>query len=446
MANIKPFQAIRFNKEKIGRMENVVSPPYDVIDEKDMKDLVKKNPYNIVQLDLTKHMGDESPEERYGRAKGFFQKWQEEGVLIQDDQPTIYLYYTDYRLPNGRKMTRKGLMVQVQLAEFSEGVVKRHEKTFRNHVDDRLDLLDTCRAQFSPIFSLFSDQENSVIGTLERYRSAAPLYSVKDHDGCTHYIWPITDSEAITRIQELLSDKSLYIADGHHRYTTALQFRELMEKRLGGIDPDSPYNYTMMYICPMEEEGLSVLPTHRLLDYPGIISVEKLIDLMEPYFEVREIKEGNREMLTTEALTRMEANRGRKTMFGMYEPESDRCFLLTLKEGVLAEAVGDDMPQALQELDVVVLSKLIIEHILGVSQEKCDQEELIAYFSDSEDALDKVVKKSSATSRTTPILFLMNSTPVPQLKKISDEDLTMPQKSTYFYPKILTGLLVRKVD
>ncbi|MFO7760608.1 MAG: DUF1015 domain-containing protein [Thermodesulfobacteriota bacterium] len=446
MANIRPFQAIRFNKEKIGRMENVVSPPYDVIDEKDMKDMIKKSPYNIVQLDLTKHMGEESPEERYGRSRKFFQQWQKEGVLIQDEKPGIYLYYTHYNLPSGRRLTRKGMMVEVRLAEFSEGVIKRHEKTFSNAVDDRLDLLDTCRSQFSPIFSLFSDQDNSIINTLEQYRSAAPLYSVKDHDGCTHYIWPITDTEAITRVQEMLIDKCLYIADGHHRYTTALQFRELMKKRLGEIKPDSPYNHTMMYICPMEEEGLSVLPTHRLLDYPGILTAEGLVELMRPYFEVEEIKGGGREILTTEALSRMETNRGRKTMFGMYEPDSDRCFLLTLKRGVMAEVIGDHLPKALQELDVVVLSKLIIEHILGLNQEQCDREGFITYRSDSEDALDDAIKKSSVSIGTTPVLFLMNSTPVPQLKKISDEDLTMPQKSTYFYPKILTGLLVRKVD
>ncbi len=446
MANIKPFQAIRFNKDKIGRMEDVVSPPYDVIGEKDMEELIKKNPHNIVQLDLTKHMGDESPEERYGRAKTYFQQWQEEGILIQEKEPCIYLYYTDYQLPNGRKLTRKGLMVQVELAEFSEGIVKRHEKTFRNHVDDRLDLLDTCRAQFSPIFSLFSDRENAIIGMLEQYRSAASLYSVKDHEGCTHHIWPISDQEAIARVRELLQDRPLYIADGHHRYTTALQFRELMAKRQGSVDPDSDYNYTMMYICPMEEDGLAVLPTHRLLDYPGQIAVEKLVEAMKPYFQVDEIRDGSRETLTTEALSRMEEYRGRKTMFGMYEPDSDRCFLLTLKDGVLEDVVGDRVPGPLKELDVVILSKLVIEHILGVSQEKCDAEGLIIYRSDSEDAVDEAVKKSSISSRTTPILFLMNSTPVPQLKKISDEDLTMPQKSTYFYPKILTGLLVRKIE
>ncbi len=445
MAFIAPFRAVRFNTTKIDKMEDVVSPPYDVIDPEAQAALEAKNQYNMIQLDLTKFGGTEISDARYEGAKAIFEKWQDEGVLIRDEVPTIYLYHIDYKLPNGNIFRRKGLTAMVRLHEFSEGIVKPHEKTFRGVTDDRLRLIDTCQAQFSQIFSLYPDAKNEVMNALESVCPSEPLCSATDQDGCVHSIYAVTEPAMIKRVQGFFADRSVYIADGHHRYTTSLRLRETMVERQGAVAEESPYNHIMMYLCPMEDEGLSVLPTHRLVHFPGKIEASQLIEKLQSCFEIEEIKSGSREVQIAEVLVRMEDERTKGTVFGMYEPIADRCFLLRLKEGAMEKALGLGQPAALRTLDVVVLSDLIIDKLLGLCHEKCDDEDLIHYFSDVDEALDAAVKESVSGSSMSPILFLMNNTLVSQVKEVADQDLFMPHKSTYFYPKILTGMLINKI-
>lgn len=442
MAKVVPFRGLRFNVGKIDRMEDVVSPPYDVVDAKAQAALLEKNPYNMIQLDLTKNAGEQAAADRYEKARDHFRSWQDQEVLVRDEKPAIYLYFIDYTLPNGSMFTRKGLVALVELAEFEKGIVKPHEKTFRGVTDDRLRLTEACQAQFSQVFSLYSDAQGKIVSALEETASGEPICAVEDQDGCLHRLWAVTDDEVLSRVGNEFQEKSLYIADGHHRYTTALQMRDLMAKKHGSVAADSPYNFIMMYLCPMEDPGLSVLPTHRLVRHPGQISIEKLVDKVAEHFYVKEIGLGTREMLVGEVLSVMADQADQDTVLGMYEPESDRCFLLTLKEGVMPQVVGPELPMSLQALDVVVLSDLVVERCLGLCYEKCGNETLITYYSDPDEALDEAVKLTISSQDMSPILFLMNGTPVAQVKKIADENLVMPHKSTYFYPKVLTGLVL----
>ena len=447
MALIAPFKGLRYNLHKIERLEDVVSPPYDVIDEDAQASLHKKNPYNMIQLDLSKQSSHEGGDvARYEQARRTFIQWQQEGVLVQDTEPSLYLYYIEYTHPSGRRLTRKGLVTLVQLAEFEEGIVKPHERTFGQVTSDRLRLLDTCQAQFSQIFSLYSDQHGEIIAGLEAVRLPEPLYSVTDQDGCRHSLWPVKDPSVLARVQAMFRDKPLYIADGHHRYTTALQFRELMRERQGEIASDSPFNFTMMYLCPMEDPGLSVLPTHRLVNVPYGASADELAHKMSSSFTVEEVTGGAREVLLAEVLARMDEQGAETTSFGLYHPAEDRCFLLTLRDGVLAGTPAADNPQALQRLDVVILSDLVLGHILGLDHKQCEAEDLVDYFSDPDEAIDVAVKAIENGEKATPVIFLMNSTPVKQVQEVADQGLVMPHKSTFFYPKILTGLLINKID
>ncbi len=446
MAKIAPFKGVRYNTEKVGALEEVVTPPYDVIDAQAQEALLKKNPYNMIHLDLSKNYTlDELTEARYALAKDTFANWQDEGVLVRDEQPTIYLYHTDYTLPSGEKRTRKGLLSLVQLHEFAEGVVKPHEKTFACVTTDRLQLLDTCHCQFSPIFSLYPDAQGEVMSLLEGACPREPLCESTDNDGCVHKLWAVTDPEILGQVQELFEDKALYIADGHHRYTTSLQFRALMRERKKEIPPESPYNHIMMYLCGMEDTGLSVLPTHRMVRLPEVCGAEQLQDKIAGAFEMEEISGGSRETLVGEVLARMEENPNQATKFGLYHPGEDRCFLLTLKSGVMEKELGSEQPEALRELDVVVLSDLILARMLSLSHKQCEGESLIEYYADPDDALDAAVKESESRVDRTPVIFLMNATLVSQVKRIADEKLVMPHKSTYFYPKILTGLMLNKI-
>lgn len=446
MALIAPFRGLRYNPQKIERMEEVVTPPYDVIDDAAQTALLARNPYNMIQLDLSKNVKPEdASEERYLQSKRLLEKWQEEGVLLRDDTPAIYLYHTEYQHPSGRRFTRKGLVALVGLAEFAEGIVKPHEKTFAGVVTDRVKLLDTCQTQFSQIFSLYPDPQNEVMTVLEAACPAEPLCSATDDDGGRHALWAVTDPATIDRVRQIFVDKALYIADGHHRYTTSLQLRKLMREREGQVAENSPYNHVMMYLCGMEDPGLSVLPTHRLALVPAVLSAGQLVEKLEKYFQVDEISGGSREVLIGEVLAQMNEEGGEATLFGFYHPGEDRCFMLTLKKTEMPEEFVAAHPDALRDLDVVVLSDLLLERILGLDHHRCEEEGLIDYFSDADEGLDAAVKSVNDRPETTPALFLMNPTLVSQVKTVADRDLVMPHKSTFFYPKILTGLLMNKM-
>ena len=445
MAVIAPFRGLRYNPSKIPDLEAVVTPPYDVIDKEAQAAFMGKNPYNMIHLDLSKNFtAAQLTGERYGQAKALFESWQAAAVLERDARPAIYVYHVEYRLPSGERRTRRGMICQVQLAEFSEGIVKPHEKTFSGVTGDRLRLLDTCHAQFSPIFSLYPDGQGAVMGCLEAGRTAEPLCSVLDHDGCRHQLWAVTDPVIIAAVQAMFRDKALYIADGHHRYTTALQFRAQMRERLGQLDPCSPYNHTMMYLCPMEDPGLAILPTHRLVRVPAGETLEALLAGFQEAFEVAEVKNGSRESLIAEVLAKMADNPEQRTKFGFYHAGTDRCFVLTLLDDAMARLSGHH-PPALCDLDVVVLSDLILDRMPGLDKTRCVQGDLLDYYSDPDVALDVAVKEAQAGGATMPLLFLMNPTLAGQVKRVADEGLVMPHKSTFFYPKLLTGLLLNKI-
>ena len=448
MAIIAPFRGMRFNPDKITRLEDVVTPPYDVISEEDGEKLLEKNSYNMIQLDLRatpQDAGEDSA--KYRKAGNLFDTWQNDQVLIRDDQDAIYLYYIDYVHPSGRRMTRKGLISLVGLAEFSEGIVKPHEKTFDSVIVDRMRLMDACRAQFSKVFSIYADSRQAVISTLEQAKEDQPICTVTDHLGNKHTLWRVTDKEAIDSVARYFKDKSVYIADGHHRYTTALGCRKNVLKKNPDLPADSPYNFIMMYLCSLDNEGLSVLPTHRLLTFPGTITADAAAQMMDDGFIVEEIQGGSREILVAEVMSRMNESTmsSSNTVFGMYHAGEDRCFLLTMKGKAEQCPALAEQPEVLRDLDVVVLSELLIHQLLGLDHKRIVKEKLLSYFSDPDEAIDVAVKKSVANDTVTPLLFLINPTRAHQVTDVADQGEIMPHKSTYFYPKILTGLMINKL-
>ncbi|MBW6519835.1 MAG: DUF1015 domain-containing protein [Desulfoarculaceae bacterium] len=448
MAFIAPLKGVRFNPQKVGKLDEVVTPPYDVISANGVDAYRARNPYSMIRLDIIKSLGpgDES-DARYREAAALFSQWLEEEVLVRDQEPGIYLYQTEYSHPSGKKLTRKGFVCLVGLAEFSEGVVKPHEQTFDTVIADRLRLTVTCKAQFSQIFSLYSDPHNEVLSLLEQVASE-PVGLVTDADGCIHSLWRVTDQNVIKNVQRQFLDKSLYIADGHHRYTTALAYRKMVREAAGELPANSPANHIIMYLCPMEDPGLSVFPTHRLLRWPGVMETKELLKRLDHYFLCEEIVNGSREGLIREVLARMgelEAQSPDKSSstFGVYHPVADRCFLLNLKQEARDVLAG--RPEPLRDLDVVVLTDIIMDKALGLNHHRCEQEDLIAYYSDHDEALDVAVKECLANEKYTPLLFIMNPTRVEQVREVADAHLIMPHKSTYFYPKIMTGLLFNQL-
>ena len=448
MAFIAPLRGVHFNSRKVGSLDAVVTPPYDVINTAGVEAYRLRNPYNMIRLDIVKsHGAGEAGDARYEEAAALFRQWLEEEVLVRDPEPGIYLYHTEYSHPSGRRLTRKGFVCLVGLAEFAEGVVKPHEQTFETVIADRLRLMAACKAQFSQIFSLYSDPQNKIMALLEQQPLEA-IGSVQDGDGCVHSVWRVTDSAAIQEVRRQFLDKSLYIADGHHRYTTALAYRRMVREAAGGLADTSPANHIIMYLCPMEDPGLSVLPTHRLVRWPGVMEAGDLLSRLEHYFHCEEIGGGSQNALIKEVMARMEELERQSpdkssSTFGIYHPAQDRCFLLSLKQEV--KELLDGRPEVLRDLDVVVLSDIIIEKALGLDEHRCEQEALIAYSSNADEALEMAIAESRAKKNITPLLFVMNPTRVGQVRDVADRKLIMPHKSTYFYPKIMTGLLFNQL-
>ncbi|XOF32473.1 MAG: DUF1015 domain-containing protein [Candidatus Electrothrix sp. YB6] len=450
MAVVAPFRGVRYNLEKITRLEDVVTPPYDVISPDDAENLVKKNPYSMINLDLCNiSQGETEDNGRYEQARARFEAWQDEAVLIRDQHPAIYLYYIEYNHPGGHRLTRKGIVGLVGLAEFAEGIVRPHEKTFSGVISDRLQLMETCRAQFSQVFSIYSDPEQEVISKLEKVREPEPLLRIEDQNANLHTLWRATDAEALCAVHQFFKEKSVYIADGHHRYTTALDCRRRALARNPELPEEHPCNYIMMYLCACEDQGLSVLPTHRLVRWPGVMTADQLQEKLALGIHVTEVSQGSRETLIAETLEQMqEAEGGAGVLtFGVYHAGEDRAFLLAVDgQAVNAAQALAEQPEVLRDLDVVVLSDLLIDDYLGLSHEQCVREELVRYLSDTDAALDAVVKENALQDTHTPLLFLLNPTQVEQVLRVADSNTIMPHKSTYFYPKIMTGLLLNKLD
>ncbi len=448
MAFIAPLKGVHFNPQKVGKLDEVVTPPYDVININVVDSYRAKNPYNMIRLDIVKNPGaGDASDARYQEAADLFKQWLDEKVLVRDPVPGIYLYHTEYSHPSGKRLTRKGFVCLVGLAEFAEGVVKPHEQTFDTVIADRLRLTATCKAQFSQIFSLYSDPHNDVMTLLEQ-QEREPVGSVTDGDGCIHSLWRVTDPQTIKDVQRRFLKKSLYIADGHHRYTTALAYRKMVRDAAGELPANSPANHIIMYLCPMEDPGLSVLPTHRLLRWPGRLGMAELLSCLDRYFHCEEITGGSRESLIRGVLARMgelerQSPDKSSSTFGVYHPTEDRCFLLSLKQEARDVLAG--RPEPLRDLDVVVLTDIIMDKALGLDHHRCEQENLISYYSDPDEALDAAVKECLANEQFTPLLFVMNPTRVVQVRDVADHKLIMPHKSTYFYPKIMTGLLFNQL-
>lgn len=445
MATIKAFQGVRYSPAA-GNLEDLTTPPYDVIGKNAEAAYGARSPYNIINLDITKDPGGglNKDQKRYVRPARLLRTWLEKNILSRDQSEGLYPYDIKYTVAGGDTLIRKGFIGLVKLEEFETGIIKPHEQTFGSVAEDRLELMRSCRAQFSQVFSCYSDPANRVTDLLTESRGEPVLVTADGDDG-VHSLYQICSKAVIEAVCQEFVDKSLYIADGHHRYQTALAYRN--EIRAGKRGEDGPEGYIMMYLCPMEDEGLTILAPHRLLRFPGVLTAGDLMERLQYFFKIEEIGGASRELLLGELLLRMREDRRNQrdvNVFGCYHPGADRSFLLTLKDGAGAKIeVRND---CLRELDVVILSHLLIKKSLDMKADDIEAGNLLTYHSDVHEALDISVKICAAREDQTPLLFLINPTTIEQVKRVSDEGLFMPHKSTYFYPKIISGMVMNVFD
>ncbi|MCL4537737.1 MAG: DUF1015 domain-containing protein [Nitrospirae bacterium] len=403
MAKVIPFRGIFYNPAKVSGDE-VIAPPYDIITPEYREVLYQKSPYNIVRIDFGKEFqGDDDSNNRHTRAKDFFEQWIREGVFVRDEQPSFYAYEIDYNL-HGETKRLRGILAMVKIEELGRGVYP-HEATHSKPKADRLNLMRACLANISPIYSLYNSPEKITTGIIENI-SGAPYISAKDMDGATHKLYKISEESKIDLIIRELSDKAIFIADGHHRYEVALEFK----KEMG----EGPWEYVLMFLANMADHGIAVLPTHRMVKG---IKREDVLGRLEPDFAIQTCG------LECDIVERL-SHEGKNT-FGLYLGSNEKWYILKYKGTDL-----EDVPSVLRSLDVVVLHELIIKKDLGITD--------VAYEMDITESIKRVRKGDFDA------VFFLNPTGVNDVEKVALSGLRMPPKSTYFYPKLLTGMVINK--
>lgn len=445
MSEILPFKGVLFNPEKVGDLNKVMAPPYDVISPKLQDDLYSRHPNNIVRLEFGKTSpGDSGGNDRYSRAASFLHKWLADGELVRDERPAIYYYTQTYTLADGKKQTRKGFIALSKLQEFGKGSIHPHEKTLSGPKADRLKLMQACESNFSCIFSLYSEPELGINRTLdEAAKGMAPLISVVDDDGIENRLWRIDEPRVTGRVSEAMRGKPLFIADGHHRYETALNYRNLMREKNRNYTGNEPYNYVMMYFSNMDDQGMTIWPTHRVIHslkgfdaYSFIKECKNYFDFEEFAFDDRSEPEARKNFIN-----RVGAAGKTATSFGLFIRGGNVYYVLTLKTKDMMDRVfGDKIPDVFKGLDVTVLHSLILNRILGITQEAQEKQENLIYVKSYDEAVSAGKKDSNQ------LVFILNPTRIQQVKSVAEAGLVMPQKSTYFYPKLLTGLVMNLLE
>lgn len=438
MAEIVPFRGVLYNPAKVGDLNRVMAPPYDVISTKKQDELYERHPNNIIRLILGKIAPeDKDGSDRYSRAASDLNKWLSDGVLVQDERPALYYYTQTYTLKDGTKHTRKGFIGLSRLVDFGKGI-HPHEKTLSGPKADRLKLMQACDANMSCIFTLYSDPALRVNNLLEGAISGkAPDIDVADDDGIVNRVWRVDDQKTLDAVTESMKDKSLFIADGHHRYETALNYRNMMREKVGNYTGNEPFNFIMMYFSNMDDEGMTIWPTHRVVHSLKGFEPDAFLAKCREYFDCREFPytASNEPQVRASFLKELEKSGASTVSLGLHIRARDKYYLLSIKsKDVMGKVFGDSIPEVFKGLDVTVLHSLVFAKILGMTQEAQEKQENLIYVKSYDEAI------GACSNDQNQLVFLLNATRIEQVKSVALAGFVMPQKSTYFYPKLLSGL------
>jgi uncharacterized protein (DUF1015 family) len=419
MADVQPLRALHYDPAVTGSLADVVAPPYDVIDAEQRAGLIARSPYNVVAVDLPQ--GESGGRDPYDSASELFETWQLQGVLVRDSEPALWAHTQDYTGPDGQRRTRRGFFCRVRIEGYGPGRVRPHERTHPGPKEDRLRLTRATRANISPIFSLYSDPTNAAWAALAPATEQQPYGEVTDADGTVHRLWRVADPQAIAAVQAATLDAELLIADGHHRYETMQAYAD----EIGG---EGEHRYILMCLVALEDPGLTIFPTHRLVRGMDSAKRAALQQALERDFEVTPLP------ATEDLAPKPQAEATTPLELGYLDGEGRR-LRLELKDQAIAEEALQDHSDAYRHLDTGVLETLILKGALGLSDDD------ISHFNGLFYARDTAEAEAMVTGGEYEAAFLMRPTPVTQVREIAAAGENMPPKSTYFYPKLLTGLL-----
>jgi uncharacterized protein (DUF1015 family) len=419
MADVQPLRALHYDPEVVGPLSDVVAPPYDVIDASQRAQLVARSPFNVVAIDLPQAEPDP-----YVAAGELFDSWQLQGALVRDPEPAVWAHTQDYTGPDGVARTRRGFFCRVRIEEYGPGRVRPHERTHPGPKEDRLRLTRATRANLSPIFSLYSDPAGAAWRALEPSTADEPWAEITDADGTVHRLWRVSDAGAIAAVQAATREAELLIADGHHRYETMQAYAHEVGGPTGPAPPGA-HDYILMCLVALEDPGLTVFPTHRLI---GGLNDERRAALeraLERDFEIAEVP-----------IEQIAPAPGEGPLeLGYFNGRDGRALRLKLKDQAIADAALQGHSEAYRHLDTGVLETLLLKNALGLSEDD------IAHFNGMFYARDTAEALAMVRSGDYDAAFLMRPTPVGQVRDVAAAGENMPPKSTYFFPKLLTGLL-----
>lgn len=433
MARIAPFRGILYNQHKIRDLSRVVAPPYDVITLEEQERLYRKSPHNIVRLILSQ---EPNP---YESVAHLFMAWQEDGILVRDDTPGLYFLRHRFTDKEGKEKERQGFIALNRLEDFSSGTIRPHENTLEAPKADRFQLMLACHANLSQIFALYPEPKRIINRTLaEHVQGVAPLIDVKGDGEGSCLLWRISDIEMIRLVQREMEDQSLLIADGHHRYEAALNYRNYFRQERRKWSGRETFNYVMMYLGNLHDDGLVIFPTHRLVRGFSPIPFQQLEEALQRHFYVEpypKTLEGQRWFLRA-----LKSGGKKRHLIGASFKRDPRYLILRLKNKRSLQRLAKDLSDPLRDLDVTTLHLLILEHILGLTPEEQVKEEVISYSQDEEKVLKAVEKEDYQAA------FILNPPKPDEVLAVALAGEKMPQKTTYFYPKLISGLVINKID
>ena len=419
MAEIQPIRALRYEPRAVGSLDRVVAPPYDVIDEPLRAELAARSPFNAVEVDLPRADGGDP----YLAAQTTFEAWRQQGILVREREPALWPMTQEYTGPDGRRRVRRGFFCRVRVEDYGPGRIRPHERTHLAPKEDRLNLTRATRSNLSPIFSLFDDPDGAAWSALEPATGEDPFATVTDPDGTVTRLWRAGDQGAVATVADVLTDRELLIADGHHRYETARTYAE----EVGG---EGEHRYVLMYLCSLSDPGLTVFPTHRLIAGLDDERRSRLRETIERTFQVEQV--GDHEL---------EPEPGAPgTVFGYLDSFHRRPLRLTLADAGAVDAALPGRSKAYRRLDTAVLEAVVLRGALGMSEDDIAHGSGLGYSKDAGEA------RRAVESGGRDAAFFMRPTPVQQVREVAGAGESMPPKSTFFYPKVPTGLLFSPLE
>ena len=431
MALIKPFCGVRYNPALVSELSQVVTQPYDRISPTMRDRYLQQHPYNFVRLILGGPTSPSSSTNPYVHVADLYRHWLRAGILIRDPEPSFYVYHQTFQSPGGATVRRRALIAALELTSFEEGIVLPHERTLSAPKEDRLQLFRATQVSFEPVFLLYPDRANYVDALLDAaVEGRVPdveTYETFEHGVC-HQVWILRDPIVIERVQsEMAPKRNLIIADGHHRYETALNYRAEMRAVFPDAPPEVWYNYALVALVSLDDPGLTILPTHRLVHSYSRLTSAELEAAAVPYFTVEPL------LRREQVMSALRAMREKGSVFGFVA--RDRQSIWTLRDTQVMAKLLPNCHAVWRELDVVVLHQLVLEQLMGLSADSVARQENLRYLRDAEEGIQAVQRGEAQ------FLFLLNPTRVDQVRACAEAGEKMPQKSTDFYPKMVSGLV-----